>query len=557
MIKITHQDEIKDALAGMSVEEKVGQLCSPILQSSDIPDHIRRFVQEIGVGVIRYCINAEYDNSSHVVGRPNRYLSPAENAGLLNKLQESACGRTNGIPLIISIDQEGGTRNDLNRYGALVFGSHLALGAANDPDLTEQIAYLGGKQMKSLGINMVQAPITDVISYAGRTTIKAASFGEDPASVTRQAKAMMSGYQQAGLAVMIKHFPGYGATGVDAHKGTARVFKSREELDAHDNIPIRELLRAGADGVMTGHVIIDSLDASLTPATLSSPIITGLLRREWGYEGIVETDAMRMKAIQEKYGTGKASVMAIQAGCDLVLLRGDELHFMDGYEALVKAVRSGEIPAERLDQSLTRILKLKLKLGLFEKHLSDPAAAGTAFADGQARAAARSLAEKSVALIRDRSNQLPLKIDGKKLAVISPEPSKIAGADDDIQCPEMFSKAISEIKPGTYSILLSDEFADHETANAIGLAKNADIIIIGTANALNSDKQRKLFKQLMKLGKPVVMVALESPFDAMEFPEADTVLCTFGFAADAMKVAAETIFGKLQPAGRLPVSLKI
>jgi len=538
----------------MSIEEKVGQLCSPILQSSDIPGYLRNFVEDIGVGVIRYCINAEYDNASRVVGKPNRYLSPSENAELLNNLQKLACGRKNGIPLIFSIDQEGGTRNDLNRYGALVYGSHMAFGAADDPELTNRVAYHSGLQMKALGINLVQAPITDVISFAGRTTIKAASFGEDPELVTKHSFAMMEGYQKAGIAVMIKHFPGYGATAVDAHKGMARVTKSKAELDCHDNIPLKTLLQKGADGVMTGHVVIESLDPSGLPATLSQKIIEGLLREEWGYDGIVESDALRMKAIQEKFGTAKAAVMSIQAGCDVILLRGPEQHFIEGYEAVLEAARRGEISRERIDKSLGRIFRLKMKLGLFEKPFTDAEKAEEAFKSKEARKAAIEIASNSVTLIRDTVNLLPLSAKGKCVAVISPEPSKIAGAMDPVQSSDMLADAVKKIHHDIKDYLVPQEITDEVIAKAVETARSSDMVILGTANAINSRDQVKLARAIIALGKPTVLIALESPFDALEIPEASTVICTMGFSADAMSVAAEAIFGLCIPTGKLPVA---
>jgi len=354
---------------------------------------------------------------------------------------------------------------------------------------------------------------------------------------------------------MIKHFPGYGATAVDAHKGMARVTKSKDELDSHDNIPLRTLLEKGADGVMTGHVVIESLDPRGLPATLSQKIIEGLLRNEWKFEGIVESDALRMKAIQEKFGTAKAAVMSIQAGCDVILLRGPEQHFFEGYEAVLEAARKGEISKERIDKSLERILRLKMKLGLFESHLSDGKKAEEAFKSKEARKAAIELASNSVTLIRDSANLLPLAAKGKSVAVISPEPSKIAGAMDPVQSSDMLANAVKKIHHDVKDYLIPQDMTEETYERALDTAKSADMIILGTANAINSKEQVKLARAIISLGKPTVLIALESPYDALEIPEAKTALCTMGFSADAMSVAAECIFGLCKATGKLPVKI--
>lgn len=547
----------KDILA-LPLAKKVGQVCSPIFQSSQLPEHLKGFVQEYGIGFVRYCINAFYDNHSKVVGRPNDYLTPEANAALINSLQELSLARGSGLPLVVGVDQEGGTRNDLNRYGALVFGSHMSFGCADDVALTEEASFLTGRQMRAIGINLVQAPITDVFSYEGRKTMKAASFGEDPALVTRHALAMMRGYHRAGLAVMIKHFPGYGATAVDAHKGMAEVTKPFSELEAHDNAPIRALLAAGADAVMTGHVIVESMDPERAPATVSRPIIQGYLRERLGFDGIVETDAMRMSAIQEKYGTAKASVMALRAGCDVLLLRGDADHFLDGYRAVYDAVKSGSLPEAVLDAALLRIHRLRLRAGLYGKALVPEAEARAPFADEAARRGAREIAERSVVVLRDTAKRLPLRpAAGERVAVISPRPQKLDGADDPVQSEDMLLRAVREQFPGAEGLLvgLTPDEADIEAARA--LCARADHVIVGSINAINFAGQPELVAACLASGKPVVVVAMESPYDLDTYPVAETCVCALGASAEAMRAVARLVAGDLQATGRLPITLRL
>ncbi|WP_043583335.1 glycoside hydrolase family 3 protein [Geminisphaera colitermitum] len=558
MNPIISKNVSEKTILSLPLAKKVGQVCSPIFQASAVPDYLRDFVCEYGIGFVRYCINASYDNQSKLVDRPNPYLTPESNAALLNELQMLSIERGSGLPLVIGVDQEGGTRNDLNRYGALVFGSHMSFGCADDVALTEEAAFLTGRQMRAIGINLVQAPITDVFSYEGRTTMKAASFGEDPALVTRHALAMMRGYHRAGLAVMIKHFPGYGATAVDAHKSMAEVVKSLEALEAHDNIPIRELLAAGADAVMTGHVIVGAMDPGRAPATVSRAIIHGYLRKRLGFEGIVETDAMRMNAIQEKYGTARASVMALQAGCDVLLLRGDANHFLDGYRAVYDAVKSGALAESALDVAVLRIHRLRQRIKLYENALVPEQGAGEAFAAGAARRCVQAIADRSVVVLRDEAKRLPLRLAaGARLAVISPKPQKLDGADDPIQSEDMLVQAVRERFPDAVALLTELTPTDANLADARAVCEGADCVIVGSINAINFARQPELVAACLESGKPVIVVAMESPYDLGVYPQAQTCICTLGAGRDAMRSAVKIITGELQPSGRLPITLKL
>lgn len=542
----------------LPLSHKVGQVCSPIFQSSSVTPDISRFITEYGIAFVRYCPNAFYDNHSKVVGSPNSYLTPASNASLLNSLQTLSMTKGSGVPLIFGVDQEGGTRNDINRYGALVFGSHMSFGCANDPKLTEEAAYLTGCQMRSLGINLVQAPITDVFSFAGRHTLKAASFGEDPKLVTEHALAMMRGYQRSGLAVMIKHFPGYGATAVDAHKGMAEVTKSFQELELHDNLPIRSLLQSGAEAVMTGHVIVEAMDSSRLPATLSAQIIRGYLRKTLGFQGVVETDAMRMSAIQEKYGTAQASIMALQAGCDVLLLRGDSEHFLDGYRAVYDAVKTGVLDESLLNESLLRIHRLRKKINIYDNALVPNEIAARSFRTKEVSACEQAVAAQSVVVLRDREKQLPLvSSPNTKILVIQPKPQKLDGANDSEQSEDMLIQEVVEQFPGAQSLLTELVPTVDNITSAKELCAESEVVIVGSINAINFDHQLELVQVCLASGKRVIVVAMESPYDLSLYSGASTCICSLGASRAAMRNVVNIISGKLTPSGRLPITLQL
>lgn len=542
---------ITDILNKMTVEEKVGQMCVPILQSDKITDEIKKAVTEYKVGVVRYCPDAEFDNASVAVGTPNKYFTPNESAAFLNELQSLA-----EIPLIISVDQEGGCRSDVNRCNAMVYASHMCFGVADDAELTYQVAKATAQEFRAMGINQIQSPICDVFRYSGRQTMKAATFGEDAESVAKHVVAMKRGFQDGGVLSMGKHFPGYGSIATDAHKGTAHIIKSVEELEKEDIVPFKQLIDDGVDGIMMGHVIVDAIDPQY-PATLSKTLTTGYVREKLGFDGIIMTDAMRMKAIQDNYGTGTASVMAIKAGCDLVLLRGDFDHFKEGYNAILAAAKSGEISDEILNASVLRILKAKESIGLFADKYADTAKADAAVGTAEHQELLYKLACRSISVLREKN--LPLSAnDGKKISVISVEPQKIAAAMDEKQCVDMLEKEIRAIHANTAGIVVKLDPDEEDVEKAVAAAKDADIIVLGMCSGIIFKKQVNLYNALKALGKTLIVVAMESPCDIELVPDCDNYIATYGVARDWMKVAAGRMFGltdvNAKPAVTIPAN---
>ena len=540
---------IQKILNEMTLEEKVGQMCVPILQSDYITDDIKTQINEYHVGMIRYCPDAEFDNASVVVGKPNKYFKPNETAEFINELQ-----RLSKLPLIISVDQEGGCRSDVNRCNAMVYASHMCFGVADDVELTYEISKATAKEFKSMGINQIQSPICDVFRYPGRQTMKAATFGEDANLVSRHVVSMKRGFNDGGVLSMGKHFPGYGSIATDAHKGTAHVIKDVDELEREDILPYRKLVDDGVDGIMIGHVIVDKIDDKY-PATLSKTLVTDYLRKDVGFEGIIMTDAMRMKAIQDNYGTGYASVLAVNAGCNLVLLRGNFNHFKEGYDAILKAVLDGDISIQTINDSVIRILKAKQKLGLFENRFADPELAIKTVGCAEHQQLLYKLAQKSVTAVK--KTNIPLKAsDDKKITVVSVEPQKIVAAMDEKQCVDMLYKEILAFNKNTNGIITKLDPDEDDIKNAVELCSDSDVIVFGSCSAIIFKNQVKLYNALKALNKTLIVVAMESPCDIELFDGVTDYVATYGVARDWMKVASKGIFGELQLNAKPSITLK-
>lgn len=536
----------ENILSKMSDAELVGQVCVPILQSGEITEDIKECIRKYHVGMIRFCPNAEFDGHSEIVGEPNKYRNASQMAEFINEIQSMA-----KIPMFIAVDQEGSIRNDINRAGAFAYSGHMSFGAADDTQLTYEIAKATGEEFAAMGINLVQAPIVDVLTYEGRKTMKSASFGENVERVCRHSLAMLRGFQDGGVIAMAKHFPGYGSVATDAHKGLAEIVKDFEALEKEDIAPLKLLIENGLGGIMTGHVLTHCIDEEF-PATMSKKIITDYLRNNLGYDGMVETDALRMPAIQSLYSTPKAAVMAINAGCDLLLLRGNMQHFKDGYDAVLDAVNKGIISRKQLEASVHRILKQKDRIGLLEHTSLDPLKAAETVGCRKHKQLADKLAEKSVSLLKN--DILPLRADSR-ICVVCVEPQKIFAAQDEEQSVDMLYKAVKEKFQNSQRLVTRLQPTEGEITLAQKAASDCEVVILGTCNALLYEKQQELAAKLAETGVPLVLVAMDSPYDYEVVSDFGAYICTYGVAAASVRAAVKFITGERTDGAIPPISI--
>ncbi|MFI8002375.1 glycoside hydrolase family 3 protein [Streptomyces sp. NPDC086010] len=262
--------------------------------------------------------------------------------------------------VLVAIDEEGGDVTRLEVRAGSSFPGNLALGAVDDVDLTRAVARELGRRLAECGVNLNWAPSADVNSNPGNPVIGVRSFGADTALVARHTAAYVEGLQSAGVAACTKHFPGHGDTAVDSHHALPRIDVDLETLHARELVPFRAAIAAGSRSVMSAHILLSALDPT-RPATLSPQILTGLLRQELGYEGLIVTDGMEMDAIAGTYGIERGSVLAIAAGADAICVGGglaDEETVLRLRDALVTAVRTGELPEERLADAAARVRAL-------------------------------------------------------------------------------------------------------------------------------------------------------------------------------------------------------
>lgn len=336
---------ISEVIENMSVEEKIGQMIFSSISGTELGAEEEKLIHQYKVGGI-------------IVNKKN-ITSPSQMVAYMNSLKEE---NKNNVPLFFGIDQEGGRIAKLP--GDLrAIPSHFEIGKQNDPSFAFEIGTVLGKLVSSFGFNVNFAPVLDINSNPENPVIGDRSFGINPDVVSKLGIQMMKGIQGENIIPAIKHFPGHGDTSVDSHDELPVVQKTMPELEQMELIPFKQAIAEGADMVMIAHILLPSIDPEF-PSSMSEAIITDLLREKIGFDGVVITDDMTMEAITNSFDIGKASVMSVKAGADIVMVAHEFENVVKAITALTTAVENGEITEERIDQSVERILKLKNKYSL-------------------------------------------------------------------------------------------------------------------------------------------------------------------------------------------------
>ncbi|MFI6320379.1 glycoside hydrolase family 3 protein [Nonomuraea sp. NPDC050556] len=345
---------VERVLAKLSDEEKVGQLFMPVLYGT-AADTVS------GENNARYgaATPAKVIGKYHLGGAilfPENVKTVEQVIGLTNGMQKAS----RGVPLLVGTDQENGL---VSRMAALIttFPGASVIGSTKDVSLSRAAAKATGEELRALGVNLDFAPVADVNINPDNPVIGKRAYGNDPAEVSKMVAAAVKGFDDAKVASTAKHFPGHGDTNTDSHTGLPVIKHTRAQWEKLDAPPFRAAIAAGTDVIMSAHIVMPKLDSSGDPATLSKTILTGLLRDKLGFKGVISTDALNMGGARTKYNDGEIAVRAVLAGADLLLMPNN---LPKAYDAVLAAVKSGRISKERLDQSVTRLLKLKERRGI-------------------------------------------------------------------------------------------------------------------------------------------------------------------------------------------------
>ncbi|MHB8648064.1 MAG: glycoside hydrolase family 3 protein, partial [Thermomicrobiales bacterium] len=422
--------------------------------------------------------------------------------------------------------------------------SAMALGATGDSPLVEGIGFAVGQELRALGINTNFAPVADVNNNPLNPVIGTRSFGESPERVGAMVVAFARGLRNAGVAATAKHFPGHGDTRVDSHLDLPTIPHDLARLHAVELPPFAAAIRAGVPLVMTSHIRFPALEPDGLPATLSPRILTSLLREEMGFAGVIISDAMMMKAIDDYYGIVAGSVQAVIAGNDIVepLRLADEAAVIAG---LRDAVGDGRLPVAQVDASVRRVLRLKHWLAGQPSIPVDVV--------GSHDALVHEAAEASVTLLDAQPGALPLAADAD-IAVIEFALQSMHAAEEGQLVPSPLRDAFRQRFTHIRGIAL-DATEPGDLAAARRLASEAVVLVIGTRDANLFPMQRAVIDVLQAMNRPTIVVSLRAPYDLADFPWAIARLATYGDLAASLAVAAAICAGTFTPRGHLPVSV--
>ncbi len=475
--------------------------------------------------------------------------TPTQVRALTNSLQRLA--RDLNLPrLLIATDQEGGQLMAIGDGTPLP--GNMALGATRSAELARKAGEVLGRELSALGINVNYAPCADVNINPQNPVVGVRSFGEDPRLVAELTAAMIEGIQSQGVASTVKHFPGHGDTASDSHHGLGTVPHSLERLRAVELPPFATALKADVKLVMTAHLGITSIDGpDAPPATLSPKIINGLLRRDLGFDGVVITDAMDMKAIRQGELLGEESLRAAKAGADLLLVTSDPLDQTRAFEGLMQGFQTGQLAMDELQTSVERISQLKKWISEHSM-LHDLAVIRSA----EHMKVADEIAARSITLVRDHNNYLPLKLESdQRIAVIVPKPQDLTPADTSSYIQPNLAESIREYHPRVDEFVIPYFPSEQEATSVLERVREYDVIVMGTINAYSEVKQAEYVRKLLEVDKPVTVIAMRLPYDLASFPQASTFICTYSILAPSMRAVAKALFGQGEMKGRLPVSI--
>jgi beta-N-acetylhexosaminidase len=537
---------VESTLGKMTLDEKVGQLIFATYHGSftatDAPAYaeMAHDVEKLHVGGF---INITQSSPLGIV-KSQAYPT----AVLTNQLQAKS-----KLPLLIGADFERGTAMRLDEGTS--FPTAMALAAAGNPKDAYTMGKITALEARAVGIHWIYAPDSDVNNNPNNPIINTRSFGEDPQRVAEYVTQFVHGVQENGGLATAKHFPGHGDTAADSHIDLPVIHADRERLESLELVPFRAAIAAGADSIMTGHLSIPALEPDTnTPATLSSNILTGLLRKELGYKGLVVTDAMDMGGITVRYAPGEAAVRAFTAGADALLMPPVPDAAID---ALRDAVKSGRISHERLDASVRRILEAKARIGLYKERLVDVNALNNHFGKAEWQRQAQEISDRGVTLLRDTAHRLPLdetKPTRALLIALYADPEPYPGEDLErelrsrvdalttLRADTRFVKAdnLKLPAPDTYDMAILAFFV--RVSDRKG---NVDIPV----------EQAALAEKVYKNGKPVVTIGFGSPYLVEHFPQAETWLAAFGISDVAQISVARALFAQIPVRGHLPVTV--
>ncbi|MBN1571548.1 MAG: serine hydrolase [Acidobacteria bacterium] len=525
------------------------------LKNLSLRDRIAQLVQIRVSGKFLNRRSAEFDairdqiKQNHVGGVVLFAGNVYESAILLNDLQSIS-----RLPLLVAADFERGA--SFRIADTTSFAWTMALGATNSEQFAYQQGLATARESRALGVHWIFAPVLDVNNNPRNPVINIRSFGEDPDLVSRLGSAFIRGARSGGVLTTAKHFPGHGDTATDSHLRLAVVQSDMARLQSVELAPFKSAIEAGVDSIMTAHVSVPKVTGEpQTPATLSSKILNDLLRNSLNFKGLVVTDALEMGGITNTYWCGLAAVRAIQAGSDILLLPADPTVAIN---EVVRAVKRGDIPESRINESVRKVLRAKSRLKLHQTRMIPISGIGEIIASPQNLELAQNIADHSITVLKDQAKLLPIDPTGypKILSlVLTPDLESEPGA--------VFQAEMRRRFPFIETLWGNARISDEFVSVIEKAVSESDLIVFSTLGRLVSGRnseampaiQRKIFDKLMASRKPLIWMSFGNPYIVQSATQVGTYACAFSYSDVSQIAAAKALAGEIEITGRMPVSI--
>ena len=561
---MTGSKYVEELLDRMTLEQRIGQMLafgfSGVYPHPDILRMIeqyhvagfrvtpssRKFIRELkegSPGEQRVRRAPEADERVYAANIPAPHVPPVEYARVLNTLRQRSLDTGAQVPVYFALDFEGNQSIDYYAPGMSGFPHPMGLTQSGDPTLARRVAREIGHQLAAVGINWIHSPDLDVNTDPRNPEINTRSYSPDPQIVAAYGLQSALGFADANLIATGKHFPGRGASSQDAHFDVAVIGESRERMNRVHLAPYRTLIQAGLPAIMLAHSIFPALDPSMQVATISQPIITGVLRQELGFDGVVMTDSFTMGGLANRYEIPDAAMRAIVSGVDLILLKDENALRGEVYRGLIEAVRTKHLSEDRVEQAVRRVLTAKARIGLLDgahgmvnldrvdEDLFDPEHARVA----------NEAAEKSVVVLRRQDGILPLRA-GARVLVVEEVSALMRRLNDPAAYPGALYHALCA--RGIDATYVDFDAASFEQAWSMAQARaeKANVIVHTGFYERAGANAKQLHARFLSLGKPTIFVT-NNPYELIVSPEMQTVIVTFSAFAVSMRAVADVLCG--------------
>jgi beta-N-acetylhexosaminidase len=534
----------------MTLREKVGQMVWPSVfgdfVAGDSPqwERVQGWIRNDRVGGFTISVG-----------------SPIEIAQKLNEMQTMS-----GLPLLFGADFEYGAGfrarggyfvpNAIDLGGAVVFPPQMALGASRDTGLAYEQGRVTAIEGRALGVHITYSPVLDVNNNPANPVINVRSYGADAALAAAMGRSFVRGVQEHGMAATGKHFPGHGDTDVNSHLGLPVVTVSRQRLDSVEFVPFRAAVGVGLDAIMSFHGAMPALDSTGVPGTLSARVIGGVLRAEMGFRGVVISDAMDMRGVLDTYGAERATRMAVAAGVDILI---QPLNVTQTIDAVIAGVGEGLYTEARIDSSVLRILALKERFGLHRRRTIQLDSVRWLVGTAANQEAARLVAEKSITLVRDEANRVPLR-RGESGSVLSITIARRADLSAGVAFNAELRRTLGTVRA---EFVAAEDIATVDRTRLLSLADSAGSVVLGyyvgqswdSRNASAPAEFTELVANLERRGRRFVLVSFGNPYLLQQVPNTSTYMIAWGGFPVSQTAAAAALAGDKPIGGRLPITI--